>query len=83
MKEPTKRIILNSSDLEVEKDVKLELSDGSFIQVAEVDTSINDCETIALVFSSDVPTGKCKFTLKFSGKLNDSLKGLYRSKYTR
>lgn len=83
MKAPTKRIVLNSSDLEVENDVKLELSNGSVIQAAEVDTSVNDCETIALVFSSEVPTGKCKVTLKFSGKLNDSLKGLYRSKYTR
>lgn len=82
VKVPTKRIVLNSTDLEVENDVKLELDSGSIIQAAEVDTSVNDCETIALVFSSEVPSGKCKVTLKFSGKLNDSLKGLYRSKYT-
>ncbi|KAJ1522937.1 hypothetical protein ONE63_002076 [Megalurothrips usitatus] len=82
VKQPTKRIVLNSQDLKVEEDIKLQLSNGSVIQAAELDTSDNDCETIALVFPSDVPVGNCKVTLKFSGELNDSLRGLYRSKYT-
>lgn len=82
VKEPTKRIVLNSQDLKIDEDIQLELSDGSIIRASELDTSDNDCETIALVFLSDVPAGKCKVTLKFNGELTDNLKGLYRSKYT-
>lgn len=82
VKEPTKRIVLNSQDLKIEEDITLELPDGSVIQATELDTSDNDCETIALLFPAEIPTGKCKVTLHFSGELTDDLKGLYRSKYT-
>lgn len=74
---------MNSEGLKIDNDVKLEFENGTLIQASEVDTSDNDCGTIALLFSSDVPIGNCKVTLKFSGELNDSLRGLYRSKYTR
>lgn len=75
--------MLNSQDLKIDDNIILELSDGSIIKAAELDTSDNDCETIALIFATELPIGKCKVTLNFSGELNDSLKGLYRSKYTR
>uniref|UniRef100_A0A2C9JWJ6 Aminopeptidase n=1 Tax=Biomphalaria glabrata TaxID=6526 RepID=A0A2C9JWJ6_BIOGL len=41
-----------------------------------------DDEEIGLKFSSDITAGKGTLSLKFSGELNDKMRGFYRSKYT-
>uniref|UniRef100_A0A182YTI1 Aminopeptidase N-like N-terminal domain-containing protein n=1 Tax=Anopheles stephensi TaxID=30069 RepID=A0A182YTI1_ANOST len=40
-----------------------------------------DQETACFVFGSEIPAGAAKLTVKFSGELNDKMKGFYRSKY--
>lgn len=44
-------------------------------------SSIPD-ETITLTFSSQLPVGPGELYVKFTGILNDKMKGFYRNKYT-
>ena len=44
--------------------------------------SYNDkAETVTFAFSSKVPHGKAQIKIKFSGILNDKMRGFYRSRY--
>lgn len=41
-----------------------------------------DAETVVFRFSNELPIGNAQLELKFTGELNDKMKGFYRSKYT-
>lgn len=64
----TKKIILHSSEL------KIECSEASVVYDEK-------SETATLSFAKHIPTGKHKLNLKFTGILNDKMRGFYRSKY--
>ncbi|KAF6210446.1 hypothetical protein GE061_013552 [Apolygus lucorum] len=75
---PSKVIVLNTLDLDI-KSSNLKLGDGKVLKPS--DTIINKAEeTITLNFGSDLATGEAFLSFEFSGVLNDSLKGLYRSR---
>lgn len=61
-----------------------ELKITSAIYNASVNGKISydkEKETAILEFSSNLPTGKGELELKFTGILNDKMRGFYRSKY--
>ncbi|CAA9995230.1 unnamed protein product [Nesidiocoris tenuis] len=75
---PTHSIHLNSLDLEI-TNPRLTLSDGTVLIPLETNIS-KEAETLTLVFGSEIPSAEAaNLHLDFSGLLNDSLKGLYRS----
>ncbi|BET03133.1 Aminopeptidase [Nesidiocoris tenuis] len=75
---PTHSIQLNSLDLEI-TNPRLTLSDGTVLIPSETNIS-KEAETLTLVFGSEIPSAEgANLHLEFSGLLNDSLKGLYRS----
>lgn len=80
VKEPTDTIVLNCVDLNVDKVV---VNHSGTNQEPVSATVANDVETLTLKFSSPVPAGKAFLSLEFTGEMNDKMKGLYRSKYTR
>lgn len=41
-----------------------------------------ELETVIFNFPNTLPRGPAKLSLKFTGELNDKMKGFYRSKYT-
>uniref|UniRef100_A0A0K8T534 Uncharacterized protein n=1 Tax=Lygus hesperus TaxID=30085 RepID=A0A0K8T534_LYGHE len=75
---PTKLIVLNTLDLDI-KSSNLMLSNGKVLKPSDTTISKAD-ETITLDFGSDLATGEAFLSFEFSGVLNDSLKGLYRSR---
>ncbi|GFO32573.1 puromycin-sensitive aminopeptidase [Plakobranchus ocellatus] len=79
---PTHKIKMNSVDIEVqEASYKVEGVEGA----QEAKASINYCpneEELVLDFPCQIQCGKGILSLKFTGELNDKMKGFYRSKYT-
>jgi puromycin-sensitive aminopeptidase len=69
---PTREVVMNAKELTV-----------SSVSVNGVDSSFSlHEETERLVISSDVQQGPCTITIKFTGILNDKLRGFYRSTFT-
>ncbi|XP_012284370.1 puromycin-sensitive aminopeptidase [Orussus abietinus] len=82
VKESTDTIILNCLDIEIQVVVYLD-KDGHEVKPDEITLSEDD-ETVTLVFAEKLPVGKVgSLCFKFKGEINDRMKGLYRSKYTR
>src|SRR6266704_2556364 len=69
---PTKTIILNAKDLEVQE-ATVRSSRGRSVPAAE---------RLRLTFKETIPKGSATLALAFTGALNDQLAGFYRSKYT-
>jgi aminopeptidase N/puromycin-sensitive aminopeptidase len=76
---PLAEIVLNSLDLEISL---AEITVGGKTQQANV-VYDRPSEMVRLEFSSPVPAGPATLHLKFSGKLTESLRGLYLSKSPR
>ena len=74
IKKPTDRLEIHSSEIEVQE----ALFNGS--QIGEVSYN-NKNETITIKFKSKISSGKGELDLKFTGILNDKMRGFYRSKY--
>lgn len=51
------------------------------MQKAEDISFSTEQETVTLKFPKELPVGGGTLDLTFSGKLNDKMKGFYRSKY--
>ncbi len=77
--EPVDEIVLNAAELAV-SDVEVVVADGS---TTSCTVSFDD-ELEQVVFRSvnTLPPGPCTLTCRFSGTLNDKLRGFYRSTYT-
>src|SRR5579884_298686 len=76
---PAKQIVLNSLDLEISD---AEVKAGGKSQKAEVVYDKPD-EMVKLQLPGEIPAGSAQIQLKFSGKLNEGLRGLYLSKSSR
>ena len=72
---PTRKITLHCLDLAIE-DASVEGQEASSISV-----NLKD-ETVTLAFLEDVKPGDVALTMRFAGKLNNQMRGLYYSDYT-
>ncbi len=71
---PTKEITLHSAEIEV-----LDVFIGK--DVANKITYDIKKETVTFIFGDPIPKGKAKLVIKFTGILNDKMRGFYRSRY--
>ena len=77
--EPVTEIVLNAVELAV-SDVEVRASDGSTIGCTV--TFDDELEQVTFRSASELPAGPCTLTCRFTGTLNDKLRGFYRSTYT-
>ncbi|MBM3946248.1 MAG: M1 family peptidase, partial [SAR202 cluster bacterium] len=76
----TDRIAVNALELGV-TDVSVRLPNGSTVPAREV-TLDEETERATFVFGQQIPAGTSSLSMKFTGTLNDQLRGFYRSRYT-
>lgn len=76
--QPTQTIVLNAVDLVIDS-AEVEKHEGLRIEASiELDHSL---QRATLLFRAPIPQGTWKLHLSFHGKLNDQLRGFYRSTY--
>src|SRR6516165_9420648 len=76
--EPVDQIVLNAAELAV-SDVEVLAADGS---TTSCTVAFDDeLEQVAFRAPSALPPGPCTVSCRFSGTLNDKLRGFYRSTY--
>jgi puromycin-sensitive aminopeptidase len=76
---PTKEIILNAAELDV---TSATIDNGKGVTYRAAIALDEPAERCRLAFPSVIPPGTWKLSLSFHGKLNDKLRGFYRSTYT-
>ena len=76
VKEATSQIVLNSSEIEIQS---ASLTKGGNANAASQITYDQERETATLDFGQQLSTGPAQLTIKFTGELNDKLRGFYRS----
>ena len=77
--EPIDVVVMNAAELGV-SDVEIRTADGDALACAvHFD---DDLEQVSFRPSTALPPGPCVITCRFSGTLNDKLRGFYRSTYT-
>jgi puromycin-sensitive aminopeptidase len=79
VKQPTSHIVFNAAELEIQEAYLLR--DGQRIPAQAVALDA-DAETATLTFATPLPTGTMQLFLRFTGILNDKLRGFYRSEYS-
>jgi puromycin-sensitive aminopeptidase len=77
--EPVSEILLNAAELAI-SDVDVLTPDGSTVHCTV--TFDDDLEQVAFTPSSELAPGPCTLSCRFTGTLNDKLRGFYRSTYT-
>ena len=77
--EPVHEIVLNAVELAV-SDVEVLLSDNTTIACTV--TFDDELEWVTFRAPSELPPGPCTVSCRFTGTLNDKLRGFYRSTYT-
>ena len=77
---PTSEIKMNSSEIAIQS-ATLTLPDGSELSPESISFD-EEKETVSLGFNNPVPSGSAQVAIKFTGELNDKLRGFYRSSYT-
>ena len=75
---PTKTIILNAVELQI---TSASIDNGKGLSHRAVIRLDEPAERCRLTFPSAIPTGKWTLSLSFQGRLNDKLRGFYRSTY--
>ncbi|HEX2064712.1 MAG TPA: hypothetical protein VHE80_09870, partial [Acidimicrobiales bacterium] len=75
--EPTASLVLNAVDLDISF-AELERDDGSRLAGS---VSLEDDERAAVHLDDSVGPGTATLRMRWSGRLNDQLKGFYRSTY--
>ena len=79
VREAVDTVVMNAAELAV-SDVEVRGSDGRAVPCT---VSFDDeLEQVSFHASSEIPPGPCTMTCRFSGTLNDKLRGFYRSTYT-
>ena len=78
--EATNEIVMNADEIEIQE-ARLTLADGSDVEPCCIDFDKEE-ETVTLGFDEELSSGEARLHLKFTGELNDKLRGFYRSKYT-
>lgn len=74
----TRRMVLHAAELEIRR-AALEQA-GVSVEPAQVETD-EERETVTLVFDRPVAPGPATLLLDFTGRLNDKMRGFYRSEY--
>ena len=77
--ESTSVILLNSSDIEIQS---AELVRDGVTTIARGIAHDQSVETATISFGLPLSTGVAQLTMKFTGILNDKLRGFYRRQYT-
>jgi puromycin-sensitive aminopeptidase len=77
--EPVGEIVLNAAELAV-SDVEVLASDGSLVSCTV--TFDDELEWVMFRAPGELPPGPCTLSCRFTGTLNDKLRGFYRSTYT-
>lgn len=79
VKEPTSSIVLYAAELEIDN-AKLKSSSNDEKQgLIECD---QEDERVTVKFDEKLATGEYELALKFTGQINNSMRGFYRTKYT-
>jgi puromycin-sensitive aminopeptidase len=76
---PTSTIVLNASELSVHE-ASVTLADGTAVDASVALDEEQERATVTL--GREIPAGSSTLSMKFSGVLNDQLRGFYRSTYT-
>jgi puromycin-sensitive aminopeptidase len=79
VRQSTAQIVLNAAELEIHEAYLLR--NGQRLPAERIDVDA-EAETATLTFARPLPTGAMQLYLRFSGILNDKLRGFYRSEYT-
>src|SRR5919106_3027842 len=77
--QPTSQIVLNAAELEIQEAYLLR--DGQRLPAQAIALDAEQ-ETATLTFAAPLPTGTMQLFMRFTGILNDKLRGFYRSEYT-
>ena len=77
--EPTSEVLLNADELQIESAT---LSRDGITTSASRITCNKPRQTVALDFGKTISPGQAHLYIKFTGQLNDQLRGFYRSQYT-
>ncbi|MEE9593579.1 MAG: M1 family metallopeptidase [Thermoplasmata archaeon] len=80
VRNPTSEILMNAKELEI-SDARLTWEDGRTLKPKEISLD-KEADRLNLIFSEDLPPGSLVVSLRFSGTLNNQLRGFYRSQYT-
>jgi puromycin-sensitive aminopeptidase len=75
----TSQIVLNAAELEIQEAYVIRGGQHLSAQAIALDDKE---ETATLTFASPLATGTQQLSLRFTGVLNDKLRGFYRSEYT-
>ncbi len=78
IKEESKRLVMNAAELEVLK-ISWEPNNGSVQEASKWNYEESD-EIIEVLFDPPLKPGSGMLKLKYTGSLNDKMKGFYRSK---
>ena len=76
LEDPTSSVVLNAAEIEVQEAV---ITAGSLKQPARVAVDTEN-ETLTLTVEQPVPAGSATISIRYSGTLNDKLRGLYLSR---
>jgi aminopeptidase N len=79
VREPVDQIVLNAVELAV-SDVEVKTAEGATLSCTV--SFDDDLEQVVFKTPAKLPTGACTISCRFSGTLNDKLRGFYRSTYT-
>jgi puromycin-sensitive aminopeptidase len=77
--ETVSEIVLNAAELAI-SDVEARPASGDLVGCTV--TFNDEMEQVIFHPSSELPPGPCRLTCRFTGTLNDKLRGFYRSTYT-
>ena len=78
--EPTTRITVNAAELQISRG-ELTTEDGKTVSAQDI--AVDEAsETVIFSFNQEIPPGAVALNIRFSGVLNDQLRGFYRSQYT-
>ncbi|XP_043289378.1 puromycin-sensitive aminopeptidase isoform X2 [Venturia canescens] len=82
VKTSTDTIVINSLEIDIKCVTFKSSEDGKELPANKITFSVNE-ETVTLVFPEKLPVGRVgRLSLDFVGKIDDKMKGFYRSKYT-
>ncbi|MDE2715670.1 MAG: M1 family metallopeptidase, partial [Chloroflexota bacterium] len=80
IREATNEIVMNADEIEIQE-ARLTRADGSDVKPGCIDFDKEE-ETVTLGFDDELSAGEARLHIKFTGELNDKLRGFYRSRYT-
>ena len=76
---PTTDLTLNSTEISVQECMVATFDGRAF--APQTTTFDDDAETVTFTFASELPAGRSRLHITFTGELNDKLHGFYRSRY--